>query len=74
LARYDSAGTAYREVESRYPRGDRLPAALYKLGMVNQKLGDKAEARKVFTRLREKFPRSGEAKLAEERLRELDRP
>ena len=71
LARYDSAATAYREVEERYPRGDRVASALYKLGVVEQKLGHTKEARDAFTRLREKYPRSGEARLAEERLREL---
>jgi tol-pal system protein YbgF len=73
LARYDSAGAAYRELESRFPHGDRVPAALYKLGMVHQKLGQRDEARQAFERLRARFPRSGEAKLAEERLRELGR-
>ena len=71
LARYDSAQVAYHQLEERYPGGDRVPAALYKLGMTYAKLGDKAEARGTFTRLRQKFPRAGEAKLAEERLREL---
>jgi len=71
LAKYDSAQVAYHQVEDRYPRGDRVPAALYKLGMTYVKLGDKAEARRTFTRLRQNFPRSGEAKLAEERLKEL---
>jgi len=71
MAKYDSAQAAYHQVEDRYPRGDRVPAALYKLGMTYIKLGDKAEARRTFTRLRQNFPRSGEAKLAEERLKEL---
>lgn len=71
LAKYDSAQVAYQEVESRYPKGDRVPAALYKLGMTYEKLGDKTAARATFMRLQSRYPRSGEAKLADERLKEL---
>src|SRR5262249_43394569 len=71
LARYDSAQVAYLQVESRYPKGDRVPAALYKLGMTYEKLGDKTSARATFMRLQTRYPRSGEAKLADERLKEL---
>jgi tol-pal system protein YbgF len=71
LAKYDSAQVAYQQVESRYPKGDRVPAALYKLGMTYEKLGDKPGARATFMRLQQHYPRSGEAKLAEERLKEL---
>lgn len=71
LAQYDSARVAYQQVESQYPKGDRVPAALYKLGMTYLKLGDKTSARATFMRLQSRFPRSGEAKLAEERLKEI---
>jgi tol-pal system protein YbgF len=71
LAKYDSAQVAYQQVEERYPKGDRVPAALYKLGMTYEKLGDKTSARATFMRLQQHFPHSGEAKLADERLKEL---
>ena len=73
LAQYDSAEVAYKTVESAYPRGDKVPAALYKLGMTYEKMGKRSESKETFQRLREEYPRSGEALLAEERLKELER-
>jgi tol-pal system protein YbgF len=73
LAQYDSAEVAYRSVAERYPRGDKVPASLYKLAMTQEKLGRRSEAKQTFERLRKEYPRSGEAILAEERLKELER-
>lgn len=73
LAQYDSAEVAYESVPKSYPRGDKVPAALYKLAMTQEKLGRRSEAKQTFERLRKDFPRSGEAILAEERLKELER-
>lgn len=73
LAQYDSAEVAYKSVETAYPRGDKVPAALYKLGMTYEKQGKISESKETFLRLRQEYPRSGEALLAEERLKELER-
>ena len=64
---------AYKGVVDRYSRSEKVPAALYKLGMSYQKMGRDSEAKETFERLRQEYPRSGEAILAEERLNELDR-
>jgi len=69
---YDSAAVEYRRVVDGWPSGDKVPAALYKLGVTYQKMNLSAEARATYRTLIEKAPRSGEAKLAEERLRELE--
>jgi tol-pal system protein YbgF len=69
---YDSAAVEYRRVVDGWPSGDKVPAALYKLGVTYQKMNLSAEARSTYRTLIEKAPRSGEARLAEERLRELE--
>ena len=65
---FDSASVAYGRVESQYPTGDKLPAALYKLGLSQEKLKQTAAARKTFEDLVKRFPNSGEAQLARERI------
>jgi tol-pal system protein YbgF len=68
---YDSAAVEYRAVVDAWPEGDKVPAALYKLGVTYQKMNRSAEARATYRTLVEQHSRAGEAKLAEERLREL---
>jgi tol-pal system protein YbgF len=65
---FDSAATAYTLVGSNYPAGDRVPAALYKLALSQEKLKDTAEAKKTLNDLVKRYPLSGEAQLARERL------
>jgi len=69
---YDSAAVAYRVVTDRWPDGDKVPAALYKLGIAYQRTNHSPEARATFTTLTVKYPRTGEARLAQERLKEMD--
>jgi len=69
---YDSAAVAYRAVADRWPDGDKVPAALYKLGIAYQKTNHSPEARATYQALMTKYPRSGEAKLAEQRVKEMD--
>lgn len=68
LARFDSAATEYERVTKDYPTGDRVPAALYKLALSQEKLGKTDNSRKTFEDLVKRFPDSGEAQLARERL------
>jgi tol-pal system protein YbgF len=65
---FDSAAAEYERVGTLYPEGDRVPAALYKLALSQEKLGRQAEARKILADLVKRFPLSGEAQLARERL------
>ena len=65
---FDSAAIEYAKVEERYPKGDRVPAALYKLGLSRERMNKKPEAKKTFEDLVKRFPSSGEAQLARERL------
>ena len=67
-AAFDSAAPAYELVGQRWPKGDRAAAALYTLGLCQEKLGRAAEARRTFQDLVTRFPGAGEAGLAREHL------
>lgn len=67
-SQFDSAAVAYAQVDSLHPTGDKVPAALYKLALCEEKLGHASAARKRLDDLVKRFPLSGEAQLARERL------
>jgi tol-pal system protein YbgF len=66
-SQFDSAAAEYARVETGYPQSDKLPAALYKLALTQEKLDRKDASRKTFEDLIRRFPNSGEAQLARER-------
>jgi tol-pal system protein YbgF len=65
---FDSAATEYARVEAGWPKGDKVPAALYKQALSRERLGARDVARKLLEDLVRRFPDSGEAQLARERL------
>ena len=67
-AAFDSAATEYAKVDAQWPKGDRAPAALYKLGLCQERLGRGAESKKTFEDLVRRFPSSSEAGLARDRI------
>ena len=67
-SRFDSAAVEYAKVPARYPNEDRVPAALYKLALSQDKLGKASDSKKTLEDLVQRFPLSGEAQLARERL------
>lgn len=67
-AQFDSALVEYARVGMRWGSGDRAPAALYKLGLCEERLGRTAESRRTFEDLVKRFPQSGEAQLARDRI------
>jgi tol-pal system protein YbgF len=67
-SRFDSAAVEYARVESGWAKGDRVPAALYKLALSRERLGMADASKKTFEDLVKRFPNSGEAQLARERL------
>lgn len=67
-AMFDSSAVEYRRVESQWPQGEKVPAALYKLALAEEKLGHRDRATRAFEDLVKRFPLSGEAQLARERL------
>jgi tol-pal system protein YbgF len=67
-ARFDSALVEYKQVGAHWASGDRAPAALYKVGLCQERLGRKDEAKQTFEDLVKRFPQSGEAQLARDRI------
>jgi len=67
-AHFDSASVEYARVEASWPQGDKVPAALYKLALCQERLQKAAESKKTLEDLVKRFPLSGEAQLARERL------
>ena len=67
-AAFDSAAAEYAKVGTQWPKGDRAAAALYKLGLSQDRLGRTAEARKTLEELIRRFPSSSEAGLARDRI------
>lgn len=67
-SQFDSASVEYSRVDSLYPLGDKVPAALYKLALSLEKLGRASEAKRALESLVGRYPLSGESQLARERL------
>ena len=67
-AKFDSAAVEYTRVGENWPQGDRVPAALYKLALSQDNLGQADASRKTLQDLVKRYPQSGEAQLARERL------
>lgn len=67
-AKFDSAAAEYARVDETWPQGDRVPAALYKLALSQDNMGQADKARKTLQALMKRFPQSGESQLARERL------
>lgn len=67
-AHFDSAAAEYAKLETGWPEGDKVPAALYKQALCEEKLGRDGDSRRTLESLIKRFPLSGEAQLARERL------
>jgi tol-pal system protein YbgF len=67
-SQFDSALVEYTRVGAKWGSGDRAPAALYKLGLCQERLGRTADAKASFEDLVKRFPQSGEAQLARDRI------
>lgn len=62
---------SYAEVVGRFPKSKRAPASLLRQSDVLVRLGDKATARDSLKKLLKDYPKSPEASVAKERLKEL---
>lgn len=60
----------YLTLVKRFPKYKRAPLALYRQGALLQRLGDQKVARLAFTKLVNDYPKSSEAGLAKQLLRE----
>ncbi len=66
----DSAVAAFEAVVERFPNSSRAPMALYKIGLDAERRGDDTAARLAFQRVVAGYPRSDEADLARDKLRQ----
>ncbi len=65
---YTKAAIEFHKVLENYSTGDKVPSALYKLGLSLLELKSVGQANKYFQELIDKYPTTEEAKLAKERL------
>jgi tol-pal system protein YbgF len=70
---FNNAILAYYDVTRRYPKGDRVCAAMLKQGLAFAELGDAADARIVLERLIQSHPDCEEAATARAKLSALER-
>lgn len=68
---YERAILEYQTVVEKYPKGNKVPAAMHRQGMAFLKIGDKSNARIIFNELVQKHPKTNEAKLAAKKLKEF---
>ena len=72
LKQFDQAILEFDTVRRKYPKGDKVPAALLKLGFSFAELGDKVDARLIFQDLIDMYPESQEAVKAKEKVKALE--
>jgi tol-pal system protein YbgF len=59
----------FQQVETRYPQGNKVPAALFKLALCQQQLKQADEAKATFQRLIQQYPGSPEAAQAKAKMK-----
>ena len=65
---YEKAILEYEKAIVKYPEGDKIPAAILKQALSFLELQDKTNARNLFRRVIEKYPRSDQAEIAKKKL------
>jgi len=68
---FEKAILEYQNVIEKYPKGNKVPAALLKQGLAFSNIGDEANAKLILEELSRKYPESNEAKVAAEKLKAL---
>ena len=68
---YSDALAAFQKLVDDYPRSDKLPDALLKVGYCQQQLGNSAAARTVLQQVVRQFPDTTAARLATQRIEQL---
>jgi TolA-binding protein len=68
----NQAVTTFYDVVTRYPKGDKAPAALWQQGKLFLRMGDAPDARLALSKLIKDYPASAEASQARQKLAELD--
>ena len=68
---YEKAILEYQTVLDKYPKGNKVPAAMLKQGLAFLQLGDKSNARLILQELEKKYPKTNEARIAKRKLAEF---
>ena len=68
---FEKAILEYQKVIEKYPKGNKVSAALLKQGYAFASLGEKANARLILKELIKKYPKSREAAIARDKLKTL---
>lgn len=71
LGEYDRAILKFDEVTQKFPESPKVPSALLRTGFAFLRLGKKEDARLFFQEVTRKFPDTEQAKVAQEKLKEL---
>ena len=71
---FEKAILEYEKAITKYPEGSKVPAALYKQGLAFLELGDRANARNLFKRVIDRYPRSEQAEMAKKKLDAMNQP
>lgn len=72
MREFDQAILEFDAVRRKYPKGDKVPAALLKQGFAFAELGDKVDARLILQELIDRYPQSQEAAKAKQKLKALE--
>jgi tol-pal system protein YbgF len=65
---FDKAILEYEKAITKYPEGDKIPAALFKQAIAFIELGDKSSAKNLLKRVTERYPHSDQAEMAKKKL------
>lgn len=65
---FEKAILEYEKAITKYPEGDKIPAALLKQGLAFLELGDKVNARNLLKRVTDRYPQTEQAEIARKRL------
>jgi len=68
---FEKAILEYEKAITKYPEGDKIPAALFKQAFAFLELGDKTNGRNLLKRVIERYPNSEQAQMAKKRLETL---
>jgi len=65
---FEKAILEYEKAVTKYPEGDKVPAALFKQALSFSELGDKTNTRSLLRKVIERYPHSEQADMARKRL------
>lgn len=68
---YERAILEYQTVLEKYPKGNKVPAAMLKQGLALLQIGEKSSARLILKELVKKYPKAPESKIAAKKLKEF---